>query len=325
MNKNICFSIIVPVYNEAEVVRETYRRLTNVMEDVGEPYELIFVNDGSRDLTAELLYGVAEEDERVRLLDFSRNFGHQIAITAGLDYARGQAMIIIDGDLQDPPELIPQMIERWKAGYEVVYARRTQRLGESWFKKTTASVYYRLLKGMSEIDIPLDTGDYRLMDRKVCEAMQNLREKSRFVRGMVSWVGFNQTSLEYVREERFAGESKYPLKKMLRFSMDGITSFSTKPLKLSGYLGMAVTAASSVFLIISLAERWFSSNPSAGYSAVLAGILMLNGMVMIFMGIMGEYLGRVYEESKNRPLYILKNKPPVERVKLHAVKWDVSK
>ncbi len=322
MKSNVVYSVVIPVYNEEAVIPETYHRLTKVMESIDAPYELLFINDGSRDRTGEIIIALAEADERIKLLDFSRNFGHQIAITAGMDYARGDAIVIIDGDLQDPPELIPQMIAKWQEGYEVVYAKRSQRKGETLFKKWTAALFYRLLGVLAEISIPLDTGDFRLIDRKVCDALCSIRERNRFVRGLVSWVGFRQTAIEYIREERYAGESKYPLKKMLRFSMDGITSFSHKPLKLATYLGAVISSASMVYLLVSLGQLIFTASPSAGWSSLIASLMLLNGLILIFFGILGEYIGRISDETKNRPLYILRNKPKVEYFKLKEVKWN---
>lgn len=231
MSRHIQYSIVVPVYNEEPVIQTTYQRLKEVMDQTKEHYELIFVNDGSKDRSIEILREQSLIDPRVKIIDFSRNFGHQIAITAGMDYAEGNAIAVIDADLQDPPELILDMIEQWKEGYDVVYAVRTKRKGETFFKKQTASMFYRLLRSVTDIDIPLDTGDFRLLDRKVCDEMKRLKEKNPFVRGLVSWVGFKQTAVEYERDERLAGETKYPLKKMLKLSMDGITTFSHKPLK----------------------------------------------------------------------------------------------
>jgi dolichol-phosphate mannosyltransferase len=323
MKKNVRYTIIIPVYNEEAVVHETYCRLTRVMESTGESYELLFVNDGSRDRTAEIIEACAESDDCVKLLDFSRNFGHQIAITAGMDFACGEAIVIIDGDLQDPPELIPQMIKKWQEGYEVVYARRSKRKGETLFKKWTASLFYRTLRMLTEINIPLDTGDFRLIDRKVCDAMRGIREKNRFVRGLVSWVGFRHTAIEYVREERFAGETKYPLKKMLRFSLDGITSFSYKPLRLAMYLGFIISSASFVYLIISLSQRLFTASTVAGWASLIACLLLLNGVILVLLGILGEYVGRIYNETKNRPLYILRNKQELENSMPEEVSWNV--
>lgn len=325
MTRNVCYSIIIPVYNEEAVVQETYRRLTRVMQVIGEPYELLFVNDGSRDRTAEIIEGLAESDNCVKLLDFSRNFGHQIAITAGMDYAGGDAIVIIDADLQDPPELIPQMIDKWREGYDIVYAQRAERKGETLFKKWTAALFYRTLRVLTEVDIPLDTGDFRLIDRKVCDAMRSLREKNRFVRGLVSWVGFRSAAVAYVREERFAGETKYPLKKMLRFSVDGITSFSYKPLKLATYLGFLISLASFIYLMISLGQRVFTNSTVAGWSSLIACLLLLNGVILIILGILGEYVGRIYDETKNRPLYILRNQEKADRARLKGVTWHVRK
>jgi len=323
MCQSIRYSIIIPVYNEEAVIHETYRRLTKVMQSIAEPYELLFVNDGSGDRTAEIIEGFAGNDKCVKLLDFSRNFGHQIAITAGMDYARGDAVVIIDADLQDPPELILQMIEKWKEGYEVVYAKRSKRKGETLFKKWTASLFYRTLRLLTEVNIPLDTGDFRLMDRKVCDAMKSIHEKNRFVRGLISWVGFRHTAIEYVREERFAGETKYPIKKMLRFAMDGITSFSYKPLKLATYLGFVISFVSFVYLIISLGLKLFTTSTIAGWASLIACLLLLNGVILILLGILGEYVGRIYDETKNRPLYILRNKQVVDGLSATAVNWDV--
>lgn len=306
MDNCVCYTIIVPVYNEEAVINETYRRLTLVMQSLGQAYELLFVNDGSVDRTVEIIRALAEKDECIRLLDFSRNFGHQIAITAGMDNARGDAIIIIDADLQDPPETIPLMIEKWQEGYEVVYAKRSQREGETLFKKWTASLFYRVLHTMTDINIPLDTGDFRLIDRKVCDVMHSIREKNRFVRGLISWVGFRQTAVEYVRAERFAGETKYPLKKMLRFAMDGITSFSLKPLKLASYMGAVISLTSFVYLLIILAQRLFTTSVVSGWALPMACLLLLNGVILIILGILGEYVGRIYDETKNRPLYILR-------------------
>ncbi|GAF25585.1 glycosyltransferases [Moorella thermoacetica Y72] len=314
MKSKVRYTIIIPVYNEEDVIRETYRRLTLVMQSLGEPYELLFVNDGSEDRTAEIIEVLAETDDSVRLLNFSRNFGHQIAITAGMDYARGDAIVIIDADLQDPPELIPRMIEKWQEGYEVVYARRVQRKGETLFKKWTASLFYRTLRMMTEVDIPLDTGDFRLIDRKVCDVMHGIREKSRFIRGLISWIGFRQAAIEYIREERFAGKTKYPLKKMLRLAIDGITSFSHKPLKLATYLGLALSLPSFAYLVFSLGLKIFTAGTISGGRWLITLLLLLNGVNFILLGILGEYIGRIYDETKDRPLYILRNKQEAENL-----------
>jgi dolichol-phosphate mannosyltransferase len=235
------FSVIVPAYNEQEVISESYRRLKETMDGCGGGYELIFVDDGSRDATPGILRDIAKRDGNVRIISFSRNFGHQSAITAGMDAACGDAVIVIDADLQDPPEVILLMIEKWKQGFEVVYGKRIRREGESAFKKLTAKLFYRTLNAMTDVSIPVDTGDFRLIDRKVCDAMKSLPERNRYVRGLVSWVGYRQASVEYVRHERFAGATKYPLRKMLRFAADALTSFSHKPLQLSVWIGSVLS------------------------------------------------------------------------------------
>lgn len=307
------YSIVIPMYNEEQVIEETYRRLKKVMSTTGEPFELLFVNDGSRDRSAEIIREYAFWDSNVRLLDFSRNFGHQVAITAGMDHAAGDAVVLIDADLQDPPELILDMIAKWKEGYDVVYAKRMKRKGETWFKRATASAFYRLLKTCTDTPIPVDTGDFRLMDRRVVNEMKRLPEKNRFVRGMVSWVGFRQTAVEYVRDERLAGETKYPLRKMLKLSLDGITSFSSKPLKLAGYAGALLSAAGFVYLMYILGLAAFSDKTVKGWTSLMGVTLLLDGVILLMMGILGEYIGRIYDESKNRPLYILKDSSTQEK------------
>lgn len=299
------YSIIVPMYNEEAVIEETYKRLKEVMDTTRESYELLFVNDGSRDRTVEIISRLCDSDSNVRLLDFSRNFGHQIAITAGMDYAAGRAIVVIDADLQDPPSIILEMIAKWKEGYDVVYGKRSKRKGETVFKKATAKFFYRLLRSMTNVEIPVDTGDFRLIDRKVADVLRGLKEKNRFVRGLVSWVGFRQTSVEYVREERWAGETKYPLKKMIRFAMDGITSFSYKPLKLATYLGFFLSGLSFIYLLVVLYQALFTESTTAGWASTVAINLFFNGIVLILLGIIGEYIGRIYDESKDRPLYII--------------------
>ncbi|MDN3362242.1 glycosyltransferase family 2 protein [Priestia megaterium] len=308
MSSIIKYSIVVPVYNEEEVIHETYRRLTEVMRSTKEAYELLFVNDGSRDRTAEIIKEYSKQDPAVVLLDFARNFGHQIAITAGMDYARGEAVVVIDADLQDPPELILEMIEKWEQGFEVVYAKRTKRKGETYFKKQTAAMFYRFLRAMTDIDIPLDTGDFRLLDRKVCNQMNSIQEKNRFVRGLVSWVGFKQIAVEYERDERLAGESKYPLKKMLKLSMDGITSFSYKPLKLASYAGVTLSGIGFIYLLVVLYLKLFTESTITGWSSLIVIQLFFSGIILIILGMIGEYIGRIYDETKNRPLYIVREK-----------------
>lgn len=303
--ESVRFSVVIPVFNEEEVLPETYRRLTGVMEELSEPYELVFVNDGSRDRSPEILDDLARKDPRVRVIHFSRNFGHQAAITAGMDYARGEAVIVIDADLQDPPEVIPEMVAKWREGYEVVYGKRAKREGETFFKRFTASFFYRFLRAMTDIDIPLDTGDFRLMDRKVVEVMRLLREKNRFIRGLVAWVGFRQAALEYVRHRRFAGTTKYPLRKMLKLAWDGITAFSNKPLKIAAYLGFALSFLSFVYLLVIVVTKLLGKSTVPGWASLAVINLFFSGIILIILGIMGEYIGRIYDEAKNRPLYIV--------------------
>jgi len=299
-------SVVVPMYNEELVVEVTYNRLKKVMDTIEDRYELVFVNDGSRDKTIEILSAICEKDPNVKLVDFSRNFGHQVAITAGMDFSEGDTVVVIDGDLQDPPELIPEMIKKWKEGYEVVYGKRLKRKGESFFKKFTAKVFYRLLNNLTEVDIPVDTGDFRLIDRKVCDALKQVNERNRYIRGLVSWLGFKQTSIEFNREERFAGETKYPLKKMLKFATDAIISFSFKPLRLASYAGFLLSFFSFIYLIVVLYQRFFTNRAIVGWASTMAVSLFFNGIVLLMLGIIGEYIGRIYDEAKGRPLYLVK-------------------
>ncbi len=299
------FSVVAPVFNEEQLLPEFYRRVVATLEPLGEPFELVLVNDGCRDRSPEIMRDLHERDPRVKVLNFSRNFGHQLAITAGTDYARGQAVIIIDSDLQDPPELFPDMIARWREGYQVVYAVRSEREGETWFKKTTATFFYRLIKGITNVDIPVDAGDFRLMDRRVVDSMAGMREHHRFVRGMSVWVGFKQSGVPYRRAARSAGETKYPLRKMLRFALDGITSFSYLPLQLATYLGFTIAGISVVGIILTIILRLSGSEAFFGQASTLVSVLFLGGVQLIFLGIIGEYLGRIYDEVKRRPLYIV--------------------
>ncbi|MBK5424298.1 MULTISPECIES: glycosyltransferase family 2 protein [Bacillus] len=306
MESNICYSIIIPMYNEEAVIEETYRRLKRVMKDANGTYELLFINDGSQDKCADIIKQFMIGDKTVKLIDFSRNFGHQIAITAGMDYANGDAVIIIDADLQDPPELILQMIEKWKEGYEVVYAKRMKRKGETWFKKWSASTFYRVLRASTDIDIPVDTGDFRLMDQKVCKEMRKINENNRFVRGLVSWIGFRQIAIEYVRDERVAGETKYPLKRMVKLCLDGILSFSYKPLKLAIYSGLLLSSSGFLYFIYVLYLTLFTEVTMKGWPSIISIMLIFNGFMLFMLGVIGEYIGRIYDETKGRPLYIVR-------------------
>ena len=299
------YSIIVPVYNEEGVLPELYRRLTGAMDKLDEPYEVVLVNDGSKDRSPEIMRDLHRKDPRYKLVNFSRNFGHQVAISAGMDYASGDAVVIIDADLQDPPEVILDLIAKWKEGYEVVYAVRAKRKGESFFKSFTASLFYRIIYRITDVDMPVDAGDFRLMGRKVVETMRTMREKHRFMRGLSSWVGFKQTGVEYVREERFAGATHYPFRKMLRLALDGITSFSYFPLQLATYLGFITAGLSLLGIILVIFLRLYGHNALYGQATTLVMVLFLGGVQLIFLGIIGEYLGRIYDEVKGRPLYIV--------------------
>ena len=301
------FSVIVPFLNEEEVLPETCRRLTAVMEGLGEPFELVFVNDGSTDRSPAIMEDLAARDPRVRLLSFSRNFGHQSAVLAGLEYAAGQALVVIDADLQDPPEVIVPMAEKWRQGYHVVYGRREKRQGETWFKKATAFAFYRILNRLCDFSIPADTGDFRLIDRKVRDVLCGLREHSLFLRGLVSWVGFRQTEVAFVREERFAGETKYPLRKMIKLSLDAMVSFSYKPLRLASYVGFALSGASVLFLLYVFYEKLFTDRTVPGWSSPMSMSLFFHGITLVILGILGEYVGRIYDETRNRPRYIVES------------------
>lgn len=316
MSEAIKFSIVVPVFNEEKVLPETYRRLHEVMEGLNEPYEIIFVNDGSSDRTMFILDTICEQDRHIRIIDFAKNFGHQTAITAGMDYADGDAVVVIDADLQDPPELIPQMIDRWREGYDVVYGKRKERKGETLFKRFSAALFYRLMRKMTDVDIPVDTGDFRLIDRRVCDALKSIKERNRYIRGIISWLGFRQIGVEFSREERFAGETKYPMKKMLKFAFDAITSFSFKPLKLSSYLGMSLSFFSFIYLMVVVYQKFFTDRTVAGWASSMVISLFFNGIVLMMLGIAGEYIGRIYDETKGRPLYV------VRRVRNFAMEKD---
>jgi dolichol-phosphate mannosyltransferase len=300
-------SILAPVFNEEPVLPELYNRVQSVMDDTPYTWELILVNDGSRDGSANVIQALHEQDPRVKGLSFSRNFGFQVAVTAGLDYARGQAVILSDADLQDPPEVFPRMIEKWREGYDVVYGVRTSREGETWFKLLTAKLFYRIIYRITDVEIPLDTGDFRLMDRRVVNAVRRMPERNRFLRGMVPWLGFRQTGIPYERRARFAGESKFSsMRQMLPFAIDAITSFSYLPLQLATYMGFGLAAMSLLAIVVVIALRLFGpSNPLLGQATTLVVVLFLGGVQLISLGIIGEYLGRIYDEVKGRPLYLI--------------------
>ena len=306
---NITFSIVAPIYNELENLPELYRRVRQVMEGTGETWELLLVDDGSSDGSTEAILELARQDEHVRPVIFARNFGHQVAITAGWDYARGAAVVIIDADLQDPPEAISELIARWREGYEVVYAIRAEREGESWFKKTTAAVFYRIVHRITDVKIPVDTGDFRLMDRKVVDVLKTMRERHRFPRGMSAWVGFKQIGVPYKRAARFAGVTKYPFKKMLKLALNAITGFSYFPLQLATYFGFSAAGLAIVAIPVVIILRLVGKGAFLGQATTLIAVLFLGGVQLISLGVLGEYLGRIYDEVKGRPLYVVREGP----------------
>ncbi|MCJ7659832.1 MAG: glycosyltransferase family 2 protein [Anaerolineales bacterium] len=303
------FSIIAPIFNEIQSIPELYRRVYEVMDSISEPWELILVDDGSTDGSTGVIRELAEHDNRLRPVIFARNFGHQLAVTAGLDYSRGQADVIIDADLQDPPEVILELIAKWREGYEVVYAVRTDREGESWFKLVTASVFYRLIYRITDVDIPMDTGDFRLLDRKAVNVLNSMRERHRFLRGMSVWIGFKQVGVSYSRAARTAGETKYPFKKMFKFALDAVTSFSYFPLQVATYFGFFLAGISLLAIPIVIATRLAGSQAFFGQATTLIAVLFLGGVQLISLGILGEYIGRLYDEAKGRPLYIVREAP----------------
>lgn len=300
------YSLIIPIYNEEETLPELYHRVSGVMNRMDGLVELVFINDGSCDRSLQLLRDLHQKDERVCYLSFARNFGHQIAVTAGLNFVRGQAIVILDADLQDPPELIPDMVEKWRQGYQVVYAQRTQRRNEGWFKRFTAYAFYRLLKRLADVDIPTDTGDFCLMDRQVVNVFNAMPERNRYLRGLRSWVGFQQTAIRFEREPRFAGEIKYTFRKSLALAVDGLVSFSKVPLRISTYVGLLAAVAAILMALTVIYWRLFvPHSPLTGFTIILVAIFFLGAVQLVSIGILGEYIGRIYEEVKGRPLYTL--------------------
>lgn len=303
-------SLVIPMYYEEEVAKECYEKVVEILKTLTNyEYEIIFVNDGSRDKTSEILEEIAKKDKQVKVLSFSRNFGHQCAVTAGLKYVTGDVVVIIDADLQDPPELIPEMLKLWEEGNEVIYGKRKTREGESKFKLLTAKLFYNTLNALSDVDIPKDTGDFRLVDRKVVDVVNALPEHNKFLRGLFSWVGFKQKAFEYERKERFAGKTKYPLKKMLKLASDGIISFSTKPLKIVGGLGILAIMISVMILlyaILSFVFKWNSLTP--GWTSIMVTVTFFCGTILVSLWMIGEYIARIYDETKGRPQYIIKRK-----------------
>lgn len=313
MNSKPTYTIIAPIYNEIDNIQALYTRVSEVMDSTGESWEFVMIDDGSSDGSTEAILELEKKDPKIVPVIFARNFGHQIAVTAGLDYSRGDAVTIIDADLQDPPEVILDLIEKWKQGYEVVYATRSKREGETWFKLFTASAFYRLIQRITDINLPMDTGDFRLLDRKVVDVMGGMREKHRFLRGMSVWVGFRQIGVEYERAERVAGETKYPLKKMLRLASDAITGFSYFPLQLATYLGLTFTGISFFALLALIILRLVGSQFMVGQAATLIAVLFLGGVQLLSLGMIGEYIGRLYDEAKGRPLYTVRGDLEVKK------------
>ncbi len=308
----ITYSIIAPIYNEIDNIPELYRRVKEVMDSCGEPWEFILVDDGSTDGSTERIRELAAKDRTVRAVIFARNFGHQVAITAGWDYARGDAIVIIDADLQDPPETILELAKKWKEGYEVVYAVRGEREGESWFKLWTASLFYRIIYRITDVKIPVDTGDFRLMDRKVVDILKQMKERHRFPRGMSAWVGFKQIGVTYKRSARKAGVTKYPFNKMLRLALNAITSFSYFPLQVATFFGFLAAGLAIIGIPIVAILRLAGSHFFEGQTTTLVSVLFLGGVQLISLGILGEYVGRLYDEAKGRPLYIVREAPQDE-------------
>jgi dolichol-phosphate mannosyltransferase len=309
---SIVYSIVAPIYNEFDNIPELYRRVSEVMDSSGESWELLLVDDGSSDGSTQKILELAEKDGRVRPVIFARNFGHQIAVTAGLDYSRGAAVIIIDADLQDPPEIILELGAKWKEGYEVVYAVRAEREGETRFKLWTAALFYRTIYLITDVKIPPDSGDFRLLDRKVVDVMKQMRERHRFLRGMSSWVGFRQVGVEYKRAARFSGETKYPFRKMLRLALNAITSFSYFPLQMATYFGFFAAGLAILAIPVVVIGRLAGSQAFFGQATTLIAVLFLGGVQLISLGVLGEYIGRIYDEVKGRPLYIVREAPGEE-------------
>ena len=312
MGKEQKISVVVPVFNEIEVIDACHARLTSVMAGIdGYTYELVFIDDGSTDRTHERLLELQAGDLHLKVVKFSRNFGHQVAVTAGVDEADGDAIVVIDADLQDPPEVIPEMVVKWQEGFDVVYGVRKRRVGESRMKLWTAAAFYRLLRAFTNIEIPVDVGDFRLISARAADYLRQLRENDRFVRGLVSWVGFKQVGVAYERDSRLAGETKYPLRKMMKFAVDGITSFSNMPLKLASWLGYLTSFLAFAYLVSVFVQRAMGQTVE-GWATIMVAMLFLGGVQLICIGIIGEYIGRIFNETKSRPLYVIESVHPAD-------------
>lgn len=307
---NIRLSVVVPVYNEHEVLGEFHRRLSAVLGTIPADVEIVYVNDGSRDDSISVLNQLRTADSRVTLIDLSRNFGKEIALSAGLDYARGAAVVVIDADLQDPPELIPELIREWEAGFDVVFAQRTSREGESWLKLITASLFYRIIRRVTEIQIPEDAGDFRLLSRRAVDALKQLREQHRFMKGLFAWIGYPQKAVPYRRDKRFAGTTKWNYWKLWTLALEGFTSFTVAPLKIATYVGVLVALLAFVFAIFIVYKTLVYGDPVAGYPSLMVAVLFLGGIQLMALGVIGEYLGRMFTETKRRPLYLVKEYHP---------------
>jgi polyisoprenyl-phosphate glycosyltransferase len=317
----IVYSIVVPIYNEAETITELHRRVCTVMDSLDGMSELILVNDGSHDRSLELLRQLHQQDSRVCYISLARNFGHQIAVTAGLQMVRGQVVLILDADLQDPPELMPAMVAKWRSGFDVVYAQRIQRQRESWFKRLCAYCFYRVLHQLADVNIPLDSGDFCLLDRKIVDLLNQMPERIRYLRGLRSWVGFRQTAIEFERDPRFAGHVKYTFRKSLKLAMNGLVSFSQVPLRLSTYVGLLAAGVAIVMALLILYWRIFIPNsPVTGFTIILVAIFFLGAVQLVSIGILGEYVGRIYEEVKGRPLFTVGEIAGFEGSELNPIK-----
>ena len=307
-------SVVIPVYNEVDVLPEFYRRMADVARGVDGQVELIFVDDGSIDGSLQILHDLSAVDPRVAVLELSRNFGKEIAMTAGLDHARGDAVVVIDADLQDPPELIPEMISHWRDGYDVVYAKRTARVGESFLKKSTAYLFYRVIGSLSRVSIPRDTGDYRLLSRRAVDAVIELREQHRFMKGLFAWIGFAQKEVSYERQIRHDGTTKWNMRSLWIFAMEGITSFTILPLKIASYIGFLTALGAFIFGLYMIVDTLLFGNPVQGYPSLMVVMLFLGGVQLMAIGVIGEYLGRMFDETKGRPLYLLKDYRPAKSI-----------